>query len=79
MKLGDPLVVSESITYQNLAIQEDYDYNKRVYSERNVDYEVASGFVMDAKMAPAAPKPQVDYKPQVIKLTQNVSVLFEMK
>ena len=24
-------------------------------------------------------KPQIDYKPQVMKLTQNVSVLYEMK
>ena len=74
MKLGDPLVVSESISYQNLAIQEDYDY-KRTVVGIGANYDA---YVTVEKPLPA-PKPEVDYKPQVIKLTQNVSVLFEMK
>ena len=82
MKLGDPLVVSESISYQNLAIQQDYNYNRQiVQSEMSYDEDmrVNAAGISTAKMMAPAPKPQVDYKPQVIKLTQNVSVLFEMK
>ncbi len=77
MKLGDPLVVSESISYQNQAIMEDYNYRQQIA----VDEDYASGAMMrvTVEKAVSAPKPQVDYKPQVIKLTQNVSVLFEMK
>ena len=77
MKLGDPLVVSESISYQNQAIMEDYNYRQQIAA----DEDYASGAMMRvaAEKAAPAPKPQVDYKPQVIKLTQNVSVLFEMK
>ena len=77
MKLGDPLVVSESISYQNQAIMEDYNYRQQIAA----DEDYASGAMMRvaAEKAAPAPKPLVDYKPQVIKLTQNVSVLFEMK
>ena len=76
MKLGDPLVVSESISYQNQAIMEDYNYRQQIAA----DEDYASGAkIMYVEKAVPAPKPQVDYKPQVIKLTQNVSVLFEMK
>ncbi len=77
MKLGDPLVVSESISYQNQAIMEDYNYRQQIAAD---EIEV-SGAMMRISAEKAAPvsKPQVDYKPQVIKLTQNVSVLFEMK
>ena len=77
MKLGDPLVVSESISYQNQAIMEDYNYRQQIAA----DEDYASGAMMRvaAEKAAPAPKPQVDYKQQVIKLTQNVSVLFEMK
>ena len=77
MKLGDPLVVSESISYQNQAIMEDYNYRQQIAA----DEDYASGAMMrvTVEKAVSAPKPQVDYKPQVIKLTQNVSVLFEMK
>ena len=77
MKLGDPLVVSESISYQNQAIMEDYNYRQQIAA----DEDYASGAMMRvaAEKAAPAPKPQVDYKPQVIKLTQNVSVLFEMR
>ena len=77
MKLGDPLVVSESISYQNQAIMEDYNYRQQIAAD---EIEV-SGAMMRISAEKAAPvsKPQVDYKPQVIKLTQNVSVLFEMR
>jgi uncharacterized protein YggE len=79
MKLGDPLVVSESISYQNLAIQQDYDYSRKIAEDElyyNKEVKVSG---IAAERAVPAPKPQIDYKPQVIKLTQNVSVLFEMK
>ena len=77
MKLGDPLVVSESISYQNQAIMEDYNYKQQI--EADEDYASGAMMRVAAEKAAPAPKPQVDYKPQVIKLTQNVSVLFEMK
>ena len=78
MKLGDPLVVSESISYQNLAIQQDYNYRQEIAESENYYNADRAVGITAAKAAPA-PKPQIDYKPQVIKLTQNVSVLFEMK
>ena len=75
MTLGDPLVVSENISYQNVAIQEDYMYDQVVVAPQ------ALAFSYDERKAPAAmaPKPVVNYKPQVLKLTQNVSILFEIK
>ena len=74
MTLGDPLVVSENISYQNIAIQEDYMYDKVVVAPQALAFS-------DERKAPAAmaPKPVVDYKPKVLKLTQNVSILFEIK
>ena len=79
MKLGDPLVVSESISYQNLAVQEDYNYNKQIVANESYYAEDVRMVGMKVEKSVPAPKPQVDYKPQLIKLTQNVSVLFEMK
>ena len=81
MKLGDPLVVSESISYQNQAIQEDYNYTKQI-NAKNLD--VRGGMDMEYRQVPAMTattevRPQIDYKPQVMKLTQNVSVLYEIK
>ena len=79
MKLGDPLVVSESISYQNLTVQEDYNYRKQVAADENYYAEdISMAGIVAEKPAPA-PIARVDYKPQVIKLTQDVSVLFEMK
>ena len=76
MKLGDPLVVSESISYQNQAIMEDYNYRQQIAAD---EFEVSEAKIMYVEKAAPVSKPQVDYKPQVIKLTQNVSALFEMK
>ena len=78
MKLGDPLVVSESVAYQNLAIQQDYEYSKQIASPAPMVTEMRAGYSTEAMFTPEA-KPQIDYKPQVMKLTQNVSVLFEIK
>ena len=74
MKLGDPLVVSESISYQNMAIQQDYNYKQEIYARQ-------TGVNVGVLAAPSITeaKPQIDYKPQVMKLTQNVSVLYEIK
>ena len=85
MRLGDPLVVSESISYQNIAVQQDYNYDKQIYADKAVEIrhgiDINMGYVMAEKPATAVmeAKPQIDYKPQVMKLTQNVSVLYEMK
>ena len=78
MKLGDPLVVSESVAYQNLAIQQDYEYSKQIARPAPMVTEIRAGYSTEAMFASEA-KPQIDYKPQVMKLTQNVSVLFEIK
>ena len=80
MKLGDPLVVSESISYQNQAIQEDYNYTKQI-NAKNLDVRGGMDMNMSFVTTPAITeaRPQIDYKPQVMKLTQNVSVLYEMK
>ena len=83
MKLGDPLVVSESISYQNIAVQQDYNYDKQIYADRAVEVRSGMDFVSNFAGVPTTAvmeaKPQIDYKPQVMKLTQNVSVLYEMK
>ena len=80
MKLGDPLVVSESISYQNQAIWEDYNYTKQINEKQlaiNAGMDMNMSFVTSPAITEA--KPQIDYKPQVLKLTQNVSVLYEIK
>ena len=80
MKLGDPLVVSESISYQNMAIQQDYNYNKEVYAKQmEIKDGIAAGINFSEMPAITEAAPQIDYKPQVMKLTQNVSVLYEIK
>ena len=80
MKLGDPLVVSESISYQNMAIQQDYNYNKEIYAKQvEIKGGIAAGINLPEMSAIREAAPQIDYKPQVMKLTQNVSVLYEIK
>ena len=80
MKLGDPLVVSESMSYQNLAVQQDYNYNQKLYEDNKVDIRGGMDFVSNFEaVAVSEFKPQIDYKPQVMKMTQNVSVLYEIK
>lgn len=75
MTLGDPLVVSENVSYQNIAIQEDY-YKETAVTNSGI--MKLSGEISYEKAAPAS-KPVVNYKPQMLKLSQNVSILFEIK
>ena len=75
--LSDPLVVSESVSYQYQAINDVKEYDA-IYS---------TGMMAPSskiKMATAdfdsrgLNKAKVDYKPQALKITKDISVLFEM-
>ena len=79
MTLGDPLVVSENVSYQNIAIQEDYYYDKNIAIKGARLNDSNAGIYEMSIAAPAPPKPVVNYKPQMLKLSQNVSILFEIK
>lgn len=73
MKLGDPLVVSESVSYQQVAIYDDFNLaDSGIY-----DSYSSTSQVRYSERERKAKK--VDYKPEILKLTQNVSVLFEIK
>ena len=84
MKLGEPIIVSEDVEFQQKMIDRiDQDWSvaydaaptaELEYSNRLVAKEVAS-----APMAMRAGKSRVDYTPKPLKLTQNISVMYEMK
>ena len=84
MKLGTPIIVSEDVEFQQKMIDRiDQDWSvaydaaptaELEYSNRLVAKEVAS-----APMAIRAGKSRVDYTPKPLKLTQNISVMYEMK
>ena len=80
MKLGEPIIVSEDVEFQQKMIDRiDQDWSvaydaaptaELEYSNRLVAKEVAS-----APMAMRAGKSRVDYTPKPLKLTQNISVM----
>ena len=83
MKLGEPIIVSEDVEFQQKMID-------RIDQSWNVNYGSTLGLEdssarLEAKemayapMAMKAGKSRVDYTPKPLKLTQNISVMYEMK
>ena len=82
MALGDPLVVSESVSYQYKAIAETENYIAAPVVAAKMDISADMGDMEMRKefSGTKVPAPKkVDYKPQLIKVTQDVSVLYEIK
>ena len=80
MKLGEPIIVSEDVEFQQKMIDRiDQDWSvaydgPTLGLDRLEAKEVAS-----APIAMRAGKSRVDYTPKPLKLTQNISVMYEMK
>ena len=82
MKLGEPIIVSEDVEFQQKMID-------RIDQDWSVAYDgptplglnrlEAKEAAMPAPMSMRAGKSRVDYTPKPLKLTQNISVMYEMK
>ena len=87
MKLGTPIIVSEDVEFQQKMIDRiDKDWEVK-YGSTNSLYNLERQLSnLESNVAYyAAPsdkesrKPRVDYTPKPLKLTQNISVMYEMK
>ena len=84
MKLGAPIIVSEDVEFQQKMIDRiDQDWSV-AYDGPTLGLEDTSARFMAKEMASApmamkAGKSRVDYTPKPLKLTQNISVMYEMK
>ena len=85
MKLGTPIIVSEDVEFQQKMIDRiDQDWSV-AYDGPTLGLEDTSARFMAKEMAAPAPmamragKSRVDYTPKPLKLTQNISVMYEMK
>ena len=85
MKLGEPIIVSEDVEFQQKMIDRiDQDWSV-AYNGPTLGLEDISDRFMAKEMAAPAPmamragKSRVDYTPKPLKLTQNISVMYEMK
>ena len=83
MKLGTPIIVSEDVEFQQKMIDRiDQDWSV-TYNAAPAEFEYTN--TMTKEMAAPAPmamrtgKSRVDYTPKPLKLTQNISVMYEMK
>ena len=84
MKLGTPIIVSEDVEFQQKMIDRiDQDwsvaYGSTLGLEDISDRFMAKEIAAPAPMAMRAGKSRVDYTPKPLKLTQNISVMYEMK
>ena len=81
MKLGEPIIVSEDVEFQQKMIDRiDQDWSV-AYNGPTLGLEgfMAKEMAAPAPMAMRAGKSRVDYTPKPLKLTQNISVMYEMK
>ena len=84
MKLGEPIIVSEDVEFQQKMIDRiDQDWNVAYGSTLGLE-DTSARFIAKEMAAPApmamrAGKSRVDYTPKPLKLTQNISVMYEMK
>ena len=83
MKLGTPIIVSEDVEFQQKMIDRiDQDWSV-TYNAAPAEFEYTN--TMTKEMAAPEPmamrtgKSRVDYTPKPLKLTQNISVMYEMK
>ena len=81
MKLGEPIIVSEDVEFQQKMIDRiDQDWSVAYDGPTlGLDRLEAKEVAMPAPMAMRAGKSRVDYTPKPLKLTQNISVMYEMK
>ena len=87
MKLGEPIIVSEDVEFQQKMIDRiDQDWSVAYNAAPTAELEYYSNDRMITKsVAASAPvpmragKPRVDYTPKPLKLVQNISVMYEMK
>ena len=86
MKLGEPIIVSEDVEFQQKMIDRiDQDWSVAYDSAPMAELEYSNAKVItNAAAAPSpmvmrAGKSRVDYTPKPLKLTQNISVMYEMK
>ena len=87
MKLGEPIIVSEDVEFQQKMIDRiDQDWSVAYNAAPTAELEYYSNDRMMTKsVAASAPvpmragKPRVDYTPKPLKLVQNISVMYEMK
>ena len=86
MKLGTPIIVSEDVEFQQKMIDRiDQDWSVAYDAAPTAELEYSNAKVitqavaMPAPMAMRAGKSRVDYTPKPLKLTQNISVMYEMK
>ena len=83
MKLGEPIIVSEDVEFQQKMIDRiDQDWSV-AYNAAPAEFEYTNTMTKEmaapAPMAMRADKSRVDYTPKPLKLTQNISVMYEMK
>ncbi|WP_314395257.1 SIMPL domain-containing protein [Leptotrichia shahii] len=83
MKLGEPIIVSEDVEFQQKMIDRiDQDWSV-AYNAAPAEFEYTNTMTKEmaapAPMAMRAGKSRVDYTPKPLKLTQNISVMYEMK
>lgn len=84
MKLGEPIIVSEDVEFQQKMIDRiDQDwsvaYDSAPMAEEYSNARLEAKEMAYAPMAMKAGKSRVDYTPKPLKLTQNISVMYEMK
>ena len=76
--LSDPLVVSESVSYQYQAIDDVKSYDTFSGMMAPSPMKANSKMATAESDSEALRKVKVDYKPQALKITKDISVLFEM-
>ena len=82
MKLGAPIIVSEDVEFQQKMIDridQDWEVTYETMAAPSPSMEAYSTNSMDARKLKAAGRAVVDYTPKPLKLTQNISVMYEMK
>ena len=86
MKLGEPIIVSEDVEFQQKMIDRiDQDWSVVYDSAPMAELEYSNAKVITNTAAAPSPmvmragKSRVDYTPKPLKLTQNISVMYEMK
>ena len=83
MKLGTPIIVSEDVEFQQKMIDRiDQDWSVAYEEPESAysDYKVITQTVtVPAPIAARSRSSRVDYTPKPLKLTQNISVMYEMK
>ncbi len=82
MKLGAPIIVSEDVEFQQKMIDridQDWEVTYDAMAAPSPSMEAYSTNSMDARKLKAAGRAAVDYTPKPLKLTQNISVMYEMK